>query len=419
MTAGALKVLIVDDSAFMRTVIRQIVSTEAGFTVAGEAPDGLAALEALRSLKPDIVTLDVEMPGLDGIGVLKQAEPKAGMAPVFVMVSAFTTAGASLTLSALQAGALDFVPKASENFNVDLAQVGTRLREKLATAAAALRSRGGRSAPSRPPVTTAKGPTAPVSALQTSAAQASAAPMPSARVGTAVPSAKTGRAAGAVTALRAGASPGTGQAPVPARAAPPPVAGTALAPDLVVVAASTGGPQTLPKLLQGLRRYPAPIVIAQHIPPMFSRSLADSLAQSVGSPACEAEDRMQLRPGTIYVLPGGKDGEIARDPQGHLLARLREGGESPYHPSGDLLFRSAALAARRPVGVILTGMGQDGTEGAGALAKRGRPILVQDPSTAILWGMPRSAIDAGVAAEVLAVEDIARRLRELAGDGEA
>lgn len=417
MTAGALKVLIVDDSAFMRTVIRQIVSTEAGFTVAGEAPDGLAALEALRSLKPDIVTLDVEMPGLDGIGVLKQAEPKAGMAPVFVMVSAFTTAGASLTLSALQAGALDFVPKASENFNVDLAQVGTRLREKLATAAAALRSRGGRSAPSRPPVTTAKGPAAPISPLQASAAQGSGAPasptpMPAARAGTVAPAPKTARAAGAVTGLR-GASQSA------RAAAPPPVAGTALAPDLVVVAASTGGPQTLPKLLQGLRRYPAPIVIAQHIPPMFSRSLADSLAQSVGSPACEAEDRMQLRPGTIYVLPGGKDGEIARDPQGHLLARLREGGESPYHPSGDLLFRSAALAARRPVGVILTGMGQDGTEGAGALAKRGRPILVQDPSTAILWGMPRSAIDAGVAAEVMAVEDIARRLRELAGDGEA
>lgn len=412
MTAGALKVLIVDDSAFMRTVIRQIVSTEAGFTVAGEAPDGLAALEALRTLKPDIVTLDVEMPGLDGIGVLKQAEPKAGMAPVFVMVSAFTTAGASLTLSALQAGALDFVPKASENFNVDLAQVGTRLREKLAIAAAALRSRGGRSVPSRPPVTTAKGPAAPVSALQTPAAQASAAPMPSARTGTVAPAPKTARTASTPAAPR-------GATPSVRAAAPPPMAGTALAPDLVVVAASTGGPQTLPKLLQGLRRYPAPIVIAQHIPPMFSRSLADSLAQSVGIPACEAEDRMQLRPGTIYVLPGGTDGEIARDPQGHLLARLREGGESPYHPSGDLLFRSAALAARRPVGVILTGMGQDGTEGAGALAKRGRPILVQDPSTAILWGMPRSAIDAGVAAEVLTVEDIARRLRELAGDGEA
>src|SRR3954453_14892608 len=221
-----LRVLIVDDSAFMRASLRHIVGNTPGFTVAGEANDGLAAVEAIRPLRPDIVTLDINMPGLDGIGVLKRVRTSPGSAPVIIMVSAFTTQGAALTLTALSCGAIDFVPKASEHFKTDLAQVGELLRSKLSIAAAILTGRA------RPP---------------------------------------------AKPALIIPAKP-IGSVPVPVSASPPvtPARRPALAsaPDVVVIASSTGGPQTLPLVLRPACPFPAPIVIAQHIPPVFSRSLA-------------------------------------------------------------------------------------------------------------------------------------------------
>ncbi|NYZ17759.1 response regulator [Azospirillum sp. RWY-5-1] len=351
------RVLIVDDSAFMRASLRHIVGALPGFTVAGEAKDGREAVEVIRRDRPDIVTLDIDMPLLDGIGVLRELRPVPGTAPLFIMVSAFTTAGADLTLTALGCGAIDFVPKASEHFRTDLAQVGDLLRSKLAIAGAVLAGQDGRSRP------------LPV-----------AAPRPSR----------------------------------PA-AAPPAGVTTAGVPDVVVVACSTGGPQTLPELLRPLCPCPVPVVVAQHIPPVFSRSLAASLAVSVECPVVEAEDGKPLAAGTVHVLPGGFNGELVRLRPGVLAVRLTEGGAALHRPNADILFRSAALTARRPVGIILTGMGCDGTEGARALVQRGCPVLVQDPATAVIWGMPRAAIDAGLASEVLDPAAIGRRVALMTG----
>jgi two-component system chemotaxis response regulator CheB len=169
---------------------------------------------------------------------------------------------------------------------------------------------------------------------------------------------------------------------------------------VVVIACSTGGPQTLPQVLEGVCPYPVPIVIAQHIPPVFSRSLAESLASTLGVAVMEAEDGVRLSPNTVYLLPGGRNGELSRLRAGVFAIRLHDEGRALYRPNADILFRSAALSARNPVGVILTGMGTDGTEGARALTRRGCPVLVQDPATAVIWGMPRSVIDAGLATEV-------------------
>ncbi|MFM2043077.1 MAG: hypothetical protein RLY86_1653 [Pseudomonadota bacterium] len=423
-----LKVLIVDDSPFMRTVLRQIIAADPAFRVVGEVGDGVAALDALRQLTPDIVTLDVEMPALDGIGVLRQAQPRAGRAPVFIMVSAFTTAGAALTLSALQAGALDFVPKASENFNVDLAKVGRTLREKLAAAAAVLgpgSAAGAAPAPVGPamaPPGAGPMPPGPVTGMMPGTA---AAPPRSTR-GMTAPSALRDPGQGGLPGIPTETRPGEPRPGTPGfRPRPAPFAGIGAplptvsaggpAPDLVVVASSTGGPQTLPLLLAGLSRYPAPIVIAQHIPPLFSGTLAQSLTRADGLPCREAEDGMVLLPGTVHILPGGQDGEVVRGPGGTLALRIGPPTDGGFHPNGDLLFRSAALTARRPVGVILTGMGHDGSDGAAALVRRGRPVLVQDPETALLWGMPRAAISAGVASIVLPVEGLAAQLMTLAG----
>jgi two-component system, chemotaxis family, protein-glutamate methylesterase/glutaminase len=379
----ALRVLIIDDSAFMRASLRHIVGHTPGFTVVGEANDGLAGVEAIRNLRPDVVTLDLDMPGLDGIGVLKRVRPPPGGAPVVIMVSAFTTQGAALTLSALSAGAIDFVPKASEHFKTDLAQVGELLRSKLAVAAAILTGRD------RPPPK----PRPAESAAPTVGGPAARPCAP------ASPPVSDGRVA------------------VAAQTAPPQLRNVTVvgAPDLVVVAASTGGPQTLPNFLRPLCPFSAPIVIAQHIPAVFSRSLADSLASTLGVAVVEAEDGKELTANTVYLLPGGRNGEVARVRPNVFALRLLDGGSAVYRPNADILFRSAALTARRPVGVILTGMGSDGCDGARALAQRGAPVLVQDPATAVIWGMPRSAIEAGLASEVAEPAALGRRLAAMAG----
>lgn len=395
-TPRPLRVLIVDDSPFMRTVLRQIITSEPGFTVAGEAEDGNAALEALRTTRPDIVTLDVEMPGRDGISVLRHVMPKPGVAPIFIMVSAFTTAGASLTLSALQAGALDFVPKASDNFKVDLAQVGTLVREKLAAAAAALHR-----APVRQSIAPTNTPPSATAAAMTPKGRSN--PSGSQDVPPPSPVSVRRRVVDLAQSL------------LPTRSVS--ANSDTTTPDVIVVACSTGGPQTLPHFLQPLARFPIPIVIAQHIPPFFSRSLADSLATTLGIRCQEAVDDAPLEPNTVYLLPGGLDGELGRSGYGGLLIRIRPASSASHHPNADLLFRSAALVAKRPVGVILTGMGNDGSEGARVLMQRGRPVLVQDPTSAVLWGMPQAAIDAGAVSEVHDVPDLARRLISMAGRG--
>lgn len=370
---GSLRVLIVDDSAFMRASLRHIVGQAPGFTVVGEAGDGIAALEAIRRLSPDIVTLDIDMPRLDGIGVLRDIRPGPGSRPVFIMVSAFTTQGAALTLAALQAGAMDFVPKASEHFQVDLAQVGDLLRARLA-AAATIAGRGAVPPPSpRPSPPPAGAPAAPARPAQPPAAAAVPLPRP------------------------------------PVRAA------DGGAPDIVVVAASTGGPQTLPDLLAPMVPFPAPIVVAQHIPPMFSRSLADTLADLLKAPVVEAADGTELAAGTVYILPGGRNAEVVRRRPGVLAVRAVDGGGAVYRPNADILFRSAALTARRPVGVVLTGMGNDGCDGARALAQRGCAVLVQDPAGAVIWGMPRAVIEAGLASDVQAPATLGQRLAAMAG----
>jgi two-component system, chemotaxis family, protein-glutamate methylesterase/glutaminase len=395
------RVLIVDDSAFMRASLRHIVSNAPGFTVVGEANDGQAALEAIRLHRPHIVTLDIDMPNMDGIGVLKRLRPRAGTTPVFIMVSAFTTAGASMTLAALEAGAIDFVPKASEHFKVDLAQVGEMLREKLAVAATIA---GGRPSPHAAPKIAAPPPQVAKSSDAAPSAKPPAAEAPSVEP----PRPEAPR-------------PETPRPEAPAADAKPPptlrrptMVGP---PDLVVIAASTGGPQTLPEFLRPMLPFNAPVVIAQHIPPVFSLSLAESLAVTLGATVVEAEDGQELTAGVIYVLPGGQNAEIVRRRPDCLALRSVSGGAAIYRPNADILFRSAALNARRPVGAVLTGMGADGCEGARALAQRGCPVLAQDPATAVVWGMPRTVIDAGLASFIADPVALGRRLAEMAAGG--
>jgi two-component system chemotaxis response regulator CheB len=337
------RVLIVDDSAFMRIALRRIIESEDRLTVVGEARNGSEAVALAATLKPDVITMDVEMAGMDGLTATREILTAPGPHPSIIMVSSHTQQGAAATVEALLLGAVDFVSKSSELAQQDLGHVDTQLRVKLRFWAD--RPRPATSAPVAPP---------PV------------------QVHTALP----------------------------ARA------------DLVVVGASTGGPAILGRFLAATGRLSVPMVIAQHMPARYTASLAEILRDETKLDVVEGTNRMALLPGRVVFIPGGTDAVIAPGPSGYEL-RLTT-CDASVHPNVDLLFSSAAVAARKPVAVILTGMGEDGTAGARKLHSRGLRVLVQSPETCVVDGMPGAAIAAGVATEILPVESIGQRLAGLA-----
>jgi two-component system chemotaxis response regulator CheB len=323
-----IRVLVVDDSGFMRIALRRIIEAEGDLRVVGEAANGRRALEEAARLRPDVVAMDVEMPELDGLeatsAIMALPDP-----PAVVMVSHHTREGSATALAALERGAVDYVWKDSELGGIDLGALDAALRGRL-------RHWAGARAALRPPA---------------------AAPR--------------------------------------ARAALPVATGPV---DIVVLGASTGGPDAVAGFVAAAGRLPVPLVVAQHMPAELGPGFAEHLARRSGVPARVATDGLAPAPGEVTILPGGTDGHLLRRPDG--LALRLAAGASLVHPSVDLLFRSAALAARRALGVVLTGMGRDGAEGAAALAQRGMAVLAQSPASSIVAGMPRAVIEAGHAARV-------------------
>lgn len=351
-----LRVLVADDLGFMRIAMRKIIETDGDMQVVGEARNGAEAVALARELQPDVVTMDIEMPVIDGIEATRRIVEEVSPRPIIIMVSSHTQAGAAATMKALRCGAADFVSKQSEFSPTDLGHIDSQLRGKIRSLAQ------GRDKPQ---------------------------------------AARAGRAG-----LRPASEshrPGLAR---PACEPPGPL-------DLVVVAASTGGPATLGTLLRALGPIPAPIAIAQHMPQFFTACLADSLGQDTGLTVREGGARMPLLPGEATILPGGRDAVVAMREGGGFELRITQ-GDGAIHPSADLLLQSAAMVARRPVAVILTGMGDDGTRGAARFVQRRLPVLVQRPETCVVGGMPGAAIEAGVASEALPIEEIARRLRRWA-----
>jgi two-component system chemotaxis response regulator CheB len=351
---GALRVLVVDDLRFMCIALRQIVEADGDMRVVGEARNGEEACALARELKPDVITMDIEMPVMDGIEATRRILAEIRPAPVVIMVSSHTQAGAAATIEALRLGAADFISKESTFTKNDLGHIDAELRSKI-------RMHASRRGDGRSFASAARDP----------------APSPG--------------------ALPQGSTPLGGR----------PLDGPT---DLVAIAASTGGPVTLTALLRAVGRIAAPIVIAQHMPEFFTACLAQSLTQDTGLHVREGGHKEPILPGEVTILPGGKDALVAPRIGGGFELRVTEPGGG-VHPSANLLFESAAMAARRPVAVILTGMGDDGTRGAGRLARRNLPVLVQRPDTCVIDGMPNAAIEAGVASESLTLEEIARRLR--------
>lgn len=336
-------VLVVDDSGFMRIALRKIIEADGDIRVVGEARDGEEALALVRTLQPDIVTMDIEMPRMDGLAATAAIGDLAHPRPTVIMVSNRTQEGAEATVRALSLGAADFVSKSTSFVGTDLGRIDIDLRPKI-------RFWAERRVHNKPPV-----------------------------------SAKSH-------------TPERRKNPRPTT----PI-------DLIVVAVSTGGPQVLPTLLAAMGPVPPPIAIAQHMPELFTRSLAEFLATQTGLQVREATSRMALEPRSVTILQGGRDAVVA-PMRGNGFELRTAVADSTVHPSANLLFKSAAMVARHPVAVILTGMGEDGTEGGRHFQQRGLPVLVQKPETCVVWGMPSAAIKAGIATEILDVEAIGRTL---------
>src|SRR5215217_1306881 len=330
MTAVApIRVLVVDGSAFARKVLRQVLSNAQGIEVVDTARDGLDALEKVSELKPDVLTLDLVMPGLDGLGVLRALDTLPDAPRVVVVSSAGEES--ELAVSALQAGAVELVHKPSALATDRLYELGTELVEKVRTAARAARR-------PRP--------------VESSTARPMAAVEP----------------------------------PGPAR-------------NLVVVGTSTGGPQALTRLLSMVPAdFPAPMALALHIPPGYTEAVARRLDALCPLEVREAEDGLELRPGRVVLARAGQHLKIER--HGALtLGRVdRHPVQMPHHPSVDVLFESAARTwGKDTVGLVLTGMGDDGREGARAIRAAGGTILTESESSCVVYGMPRAVDEAGLA----------------------
>lgn len=340
MSSSRPRVLVVDDSAFMRSITSRIIDDSGEFTVAGTASNGLEALSQINALEPDIVTLDIDMPELDGLsalGYIMNDMPR----PV-VMLSAGTTAsGQEATLRALELGAVDFVLKPSGAVSLDLHLVSERLIEALRAAAAA-------------------------------------------------------NLAGMRTTARHTPSTGTTEAAVRDTS------------NVVVIASSTGGPRALAAVVPHLpATLDAAVLIVQHMPAGFTRSLARRLDAVCPLPVCEAEDGQMVVHGRVYIAPGGRHMAVERRVAG--VAVFLE--DSPplwgVRPAADILFSSAArVFGASTTAVVLTGMGRDAAEGTRLIRANGGRAILQDRETATIYGMPHAALQHAGADSVAPLNEI-------------
>ncbi|WP_432548171.1 protein-glutamate methylesterase/protein-glutamine glutaminase [Kineococcus sp. SYSU DK004] len=359
------RVLVVDDSVVVRRIVTDVLSGDPALEVVGTAPNGKVALDKLAQLSPDAVTLDIEMPVMDGLQTLLEVRKVDRRLPV-VMFSTLTERGASATLEALSNGASDYVTKPANVGSV--AESMESVRAQLIPKIKAL-----------------------VPWFSEAAAPAAA---PAAA---AVPA----RPAAPVAVRTRSGAPGT--------------------PRALVVGSSTGGPEALAAVLAKLpASLPVPVLVTQHMPPVFTRLYAQRLDKATALTVVEATDGQAVVPGTVYIAPGDFHMEVVRRGAG-LAVKLHQGPPENFcRPAVDVMVRSAvAVFGGDLLAVVLTGMGSDGKLSCKAVAEAGGQVVVQDEATSVVWGMPGAVAREGVADEVLplgAIPDaIVRRLGARAG----
>ena len=377
------KVLVVDDSGFFRRRVSEILSADPTIKVIGTATNGKEAIDQALALKPDVITMDYEMPLMDGITAVRHIMQR-GPTPV-LMFSSLTHEGARVTLDALDAGAVDFLPKNFEDISRNPEKVKQMLCEKVHSISRSNRRLSSYSAPA--PVVPTPAP-APRPALGGFAPCAPAVSPPPVRT---TPIASRGAPA---------------PAPTSASAAP-----KRKAYRLVAIGTSTGGPVALQRVLTQLPgNFPAPIVLVQHMPAAFTKAFAERLDKLCRISVKEAEDGDILRPGLALLAPGGKQMMI----DGRGAVRILPGDERlNYKPCVDITFGSAAKSfGDKVLAVVLTGMGADGREGARLLKQGGSQVWAQDEASCVIYGMPMAIVKANLADAVYSLDDIGKHLVE-------
>lgn len=373
------KVLIVDDSTFYRRRVRQILNEDRELEVIGEARDGREALEKVKTLKPDVVTMDVEMPVMDGISAVKSIMDSHPV-PI-LMFSSLTHQGAQATLDALHAGALDFLPKKFEDIAQDRKEASTLLRAKVRLiarrGAGVKRAFSSSTAPS--PTTTSP----------------SRRPLPKT-----APKQQFFRSSGVLT----------GRADAPVQQSVSSVTRTGKRYQCLAIGASTGGPVALQKVLTALpANFPYPIILVQHMPGTFTTAFAERLNNYCKIKVKEAVNGDTLEPGCAYLAPGGRQLVAKRDFRNVTLqvCDVPDKDKVGYKPSVDITFSSLAKVYSGDVlGVILTGMGADGREGCRELQQLGATIWAQDQASCVVYGMPQAVAAANISQKSISLDAI-------------
>ncbi len=340
-----ISVLVVDDSAFMRRAISTMLDNDPEIEVVGVAHNGEEALEKVRELNPDVVTMDIEMPRMDGLTALRHIMME--MPRPVIMISSLTNEGAEATLKAMELGAVDFIPKQLSKVSLQIIKIEEELQQKVKTVA----RRKVRS---------------PMAARVRRTAQDKVVTVPKADRRTQVR-------------------------------------------DIVAIGVSTGGPPAVQKLLSMLpEKFPACILIAQHMPKAFTGPFAKRLNDTCAITVKEAEAGDRVKDGVVFIAPGGSHLSITQRVTHIDVTVSQEPRDSLYKPSANVLISSVAEGVgRRGLGIILTGMGSDGLEGIRALKERGGKALAQSDSTCVVYGMPKAIVQNGLADGVVDIEDMA------------
>lgn len=349
-TKRQIKVLVVDDSAFMRNALRSMIVSDPELKVVGVARDGVEALEMISKLKPDVVTLDVEMPKMDGLETLRHIMAKNPL-PV-IMVSSLTVDGAKTTLDAIDLGAVDFLPKNLSDLSVNIVNIKSLLVEKLKHIGKAKSKLKRRSV-----------------AMST---KLNSHVMSKAVSKTSVQFTSNNRMA------------------------------------VVTIGTSTGGPKALQTVIPCLpKSLPVPVLISQHMPPAFTGPFSQRLNQLSAVLVKEAKDGEKIRPGVVYIAPGFGHMRIFKNGIDKII-KIEQHSELIYKPSVDFMMLSIAdVYPGTCLGVMLTGMGNDGLKGMVAIKNSGGRTIAQDEGSCIVYGMPKAVVDSGVADKVVSLNEVA------------
>jgi len=374
-TDTPIRVLVVDDSAFMRKAIANLLGESSDFVVIDTARNGEEALAKVVTLKPDVMTLDIDMPGMDGLTVLERVMATHPF-PV-VIVSSLTEEGAQVTIRALELGAVDFVSKHLDGSSLKISDIRGPLQQKVRAAAKAIgkvrRLSGEVTHISKPP--TSFHTHTPQTLVSTSPTKSLASPVQ--------------------TLTQRASHEASGLSP------------------LLAIGCSTGGPQALQQVLTQLPSdFPGAVIVAQHMPKFFTKSFAERLNQLCALEVREAQEGDEVKPGTVLLGPGGQHMTLERHGTKVMIHVSEQPAHLPYRPSVDLMMQSSAkIFGPKVLGVVMTGMGQDGLEGVRTIKTHGGNVLAQDEDSSIVYGMPKAVGESGCADKVVPLTRMAHEIQ--------